>query len=430
MCTLAVLFLNYAPYTNHYADIASSITASLSYVPTLEKLPEALQQPFEIPIPIENDVYQAIQSRILNIEKWFVSSMTSGYHAGRLSRTVASVFEMDVFHGTEMFQTKMIDHCIDDVGKDKKAYHDIEQARNELTNKMNLWSPSLYGQLPYLFGYASAAEFIQFFALHPRNEYGTSKTTIQSTPISSYLALNNTVGMHKVLSCVINMVRIIGALEPFFPLQPIRIGHIEHCNYGNNCFGKVQFFDTYVIKSISNFTAYKFTTKDVLNKVYRQTKYAGGIIHAQEAPKFEHNRYKVVLEPLGLSVKPTTESELKVAIKCILLGLNAIHKADLVHRDIRWSNVIQVPENDWQLIDLEHSGKARGEPGFLLQWWAPEMIDEYQRYNQAADIYMVGKLMDTCNVILSENAMVFRDKLTDVNPKRRLTAEAAFNTLW
>jgi len=188
--------------TNHYADIASSITASLSYVPTLEKLPEALQQPFEIPIPIENDVYQAIQSRILNIEKWFVSSMTSGYHAGRLSRTVASVFEMDVFHGTEMFQTKMIDHCIDDVlaavnayslgglvrdcnssdfttstkanlrpdylvwyrsvliirGEDKKAYHDIEQARNELTNKMNLWSPSLYGQLPYLFGYASAAE--------------------------------------------------------------------------------------------------------------------------------------------------------------------------------------------------------------------------------------------------------------------------------
>ena len=45
-------------------------------------------------------------------------------------------------------------------------------------------------------------------------------------------------------------------------------------------------------------------------------------------------------------------------------------KQAIVHHDIRWSNIIQVSENDWQLIDLEHSGKAGREPGFLLQWWA------------------------------------------------------------
>ena len=189
-------------------------------------------------------------------------------------------------------------------------------------------------------------------------------------------------------------------------------------------------FDTYVKKSIRDFKQYKFTTSDVLKKIYSKTKYVHNLIHARGEPKFEHNRYKVELEPVGLPVKPKTEGELKVAIKCILLGLKEIHKLEIVHRDIRWENVIQISGTDWRLIDFEHSGKAGKEPGFHLDWWAPEMVDEKQKYNKAADIYLVGKLIDTCNITLSESAMKFRDKLVDVNPEQRYTAEMALNVLW
>jgi len=235
-------FLCYNSDSNCYAEIASAITGPLSEIPNLQQLQNILQQQPVVPIPIDHDVYQIIKPRILNIEKSFISSKTSGYNAGKLSRTITSAFEVDFSGGTEMFQTGIIDHCVDDVltavkayslvglirdrncsdfttsvkgnlrpdylvwyksvliirGEDKKIYKDILDARNELTNKMNMWSPFLYGQLPYLFGYAFAAGQIQFFALHPQEGYGTSRQKLQSTAISDSLPLNDAVGVYKV----------------------------------------------------------------------------------------------------------------------------------------------------------------------------------------------------------------------------------------
>ncbi|CAG8440410.1 5077_t:CDS:2 [Ambispora leptoticha] len=224
--------------------------------------------------------------------------MTSGYHAGRLSRTVASMRDLNSSDFTASTKANL-----------RPDY--LVWYRSVLIIRARLSTDSCHIFLAML----QQLNLYNSLLFIPENEHGTSKTTIQSTPISSCLPFNNTVGKYKVLSCIINMVRIIGALEPLFPLQPIRIGHIEYRNYGNNCFGKLQFFDTYVMKSIGNFRAYKFTTKDVLNKVYSKTKYTGGIIHAQEAPKFERDRYKVVLESLGLSVKPTTELIWSILVK-------------------------------------------------------------------------------------------------------------------
>ena len=58
------------------------------------------------------------------------------------------------------------------------------------------------------------------------------------------------------------------------------------------------------------------------------------------------------------------------------------------------------------------------------------IIYEKQKYHKSADVYLVGRLIDTCNITLSESAIEFRDRLIDVNPEQRYTTEMALNVLW
>ncbi|TPX31304.1 hypothetical protein SmJEL517_g05318 [Synchytrium microbalum] len=75
-----------------------------------------------------------------------------------------------------------------------------------------------------------------------------------------------------------------------------------------------------------------------------------------------YGSYSFHLAPIGTNIRNIREPHTgRKLCYCILKGLEALHSAGIVHRDIRLDNMIQV-ENRFILIDLEHCGK----PGPLL----------------------------------------------------------------
>lgn len=64
---------------------------------------------------------------------------------------------------------------------------------------------------------------------------------------------------------------------------------------------------------------------------------------------------KISLYPVGQQRLPKNEQELKSAIKCVLEFLEDFHKDELVHRDLRWPNILR-GSTEWFVIDLENAG--------------------------------------------------------------------------
>ena len=61
------------------------------------------------------------------------------------------------------------------------------------------------------------------------------------------------------------------------------------------------------------------------------------------------------LSPVGYTTLPTTENELRAAILDVLKTVEILHENDIVHRDIRWVNIIRLMDNSWMLIDFEEA---------------------------------------------------------------------------
>ncbi|CAG8807681.1 6376_t:CDS:2, partial [Dentiscutata erythropus] len=167
---------------------------------------------------------------------------------------------------------------------------DFEKARQELLENMGNWNNSFYGPIPYLLSYAAGGTSLQFFAI-------TNKK--QLVPISSQYDLTLPLG---------------------------------------------EFSEAYAAIS--------------------KSKYA---VFAKKGPELKHSKkcngftqtYYVQLAPVCRSKRlPHNERELCDAISAILNVLNLLHgkaliSLDLVHRDIRWSNVL-MNNGNWLLSDYEH----------------------------------------------------------------------------
>lgn len=64
-------------------------------------------------------------------------------------------------------------------------------------------------------------------------------------------------------------------------------------------------------------------------------------MHAVQPPRLLKRRYSVELAPLGYDRKPSSEAELRDALKAVLQALVMLHQHGFVHRDVRWHNVLR-----------------------------------------------------------------------------------------
>lgn len=75
------------------------------------------------------------------------------------------------------------------------------------------------------------------------------------------------------------------------------------------------------------------------------------VAHLERATDFITQQRRITLAPLGLSVQPSTASELGRAISCVATAVFGMHMAGYVHTDIRWSNVVLLDNDNWLVID-------------------------------------------------------------------------------
>ncbi|RPB21226.1 hypothetical protein L211DRAFT_889953 [Terfezia boudieri ATCC MYA-4762] len=95
------------------------------------------------------------------------------------------------------------------------------------------------------------------------------------------------------------------------------------------------------------------------------------IINFAKQPKYGRTITSLHLCPVGFHPHLRSILELKRhAVQGILKGLDWQHHYDYVHRDLRWSNVIQDIERNIRLIDVEYAGKeGEVEDDDILLYW-------------------------------------------------------------
>ena len=93
----------------------------------------------------------------------------------------------------------------------------------------------------------------------------------------------------------------------------------------------------------------------------RATEKGNGLIKPIAPPKWDQatDVYTVKLQ-LGYASLPSSDKELFEAVEDVLQGLKRLHSKKLVHRDIRWENIVRLAGDDgsdsrssWCLVDLE-----------------------------------------------------------------------------
>ncbi|KAG9305289.1 hypothetical protein G9A89_007784 [Geosiphon pyriformis] len=106
---------------------------------------------------------------------------------------------------------------------------------------------------------------------------------------------------------------------------------------------------------------------------------------------------------------------------------------NVVHRDIRWDNVLRLPNDSWMLIDFEEAAPL-GASRDSLAIGAPEYKSGEDFCSTAGDIWMVGNLFKHTRIYnhisLSSSAKQFKEKLMNKNPNSRPTANDALKDEW
>ncbi|KAG2427157.1 hypothetical protein HXX76_010878 [Chlamydomonas incerta] len=332
-------------------------------------------------------------------------------------------------------------------GEEKANESALQEASRELTSKMaTSWRPGLLPgvSMPCMMAYAAAGNLMQFFAITESSGGGG----VEAWPISELLDISRPLGRIKVVHHTLHIARLLAAYAPLAPPQlSIALGGmIQSKGLGGRLLGNVMLFGDFVQKRAFEYLGQPGVVLDfsTLVELYTATgrELCANLVRLhQGAIRMEGTTLVLHLEPVGLPLDapPADEATLKEAIRGVLLGVAALHRAGFVHRDIRWRNVVRVPElrssgslSTYVLIDLEHAARADcavdcREPDFRLGSWPSEdMLESGSgRYTPASDLCLVAHLM-MC-IPLSQSGQHLQQALA---ARQVPSAEAALQHEW
>ncbi|CAG8504206.1 7531_t:CDS:1, partial [Paraglomus occultum] len=110
----------------------------------------------------------------------------------------------------------------------------------------------------------------------------------------------------------------------------------------------------------------------------------------------------------------SSENEVREMAHSVLTGLTWLHKNGYVHRDIRISNVVFVPNirnYRYALIDFEHGSADGLEASERLMDWDGATLMSNNKYTSQSDLYQFGKMLRNLNIVNSEVGKKFLDDL-------------------
>ena len=138
---------------------------------------------------------------------------------------------------------------------------------------------------------------------------------------------------------------------------------------------------------------------------------------------------RLEIRPVCIEVLPSSVEELRSAVANVLRALVSFHERKLVHRDIRWPNVLKSLDG-WLLADFELAaaeGTAVPPKAISTAFLPPELrVDENAGYTSAGDIFCVGRLLTLWegarHITIPEGARMWSERLTADNPLDRPSA--------
>ncbi|PNH00231.1 hypothetical protein TSOC_013958 [Tetrabaena socialis] len=314
----------------------------------------------------------------------------------------------------------------------------MDDAVEDLRKKTAVWTPLYYGNIEYLPCFAAAGSNLQFYAISRASGMATAPRAV-----SSRFDLTNAADRARAVMATIKFYQLLCAQQARYPTDVLPAGVVMSAR-GHEFTRELLFrTDTLEIrKRVAPWSAFAFwcgVDFTRLEQLYRATAQRPGLVHAVKgAPTLEDNVYSVDLIPVGLqssSARPATEEDARQLLHGLLHGLEAIHEADFVHRDLRWDNFACSPgSRRWFLLDLETCAPIDQPPpqGFEPVGWQSGTTLVAGRYTRASDIFQLAlAVQPNCEqVVVSAEGRAFLEVILTPPAKQERSAKQLLEHEW
>lgn len=305
----------------------------------------------------------------------------------------------------------------------KRTESDFTVAVTELASKMLDWDVPGLRQMPLLPCFAVGGKWLQFFAL-TRPPAGATASDAAAVPVSAMFDMRKPSQRVAIIHASLNMFRVFAFLRRSLPSTAARL--YQRISRGDGSFLQIMGTSvTKVCKTAAPPAVYEWLIANPHASMVR-------IQSAKPSPQ-ELGFWKIVLSPVCVEVLPTSEAELRDAVRNVLSALCAFHTAGFVHRDVRWPNILR-SSGTWLLADFELSATAGAHlPANAIAdvFLPPEVLAGNAPYGAPGDIYCVGRLLDSVGLDdLTGAARSLSERCCRVDPLDRPSASTALTDVW
>ncbi|GMF66104.1 unnamed protein product [Phytophthora lilii] len=297
---------------------------------------------------------------------------------------------------------------------EEKASGELNVPVKELHEKLT-WR---YDDAPYVFGYAAVGLLVCLVVIQKDDltDRGAKVEIIETYNLGK---LNGRLSFFLALLNLSTLFRpIVDLIKP--------LGTPEYTTIKRSNGVKIEFAEECVVKTYPQ----SMPSDDIirnLKELHRQMKKHS----VPNVVKLERARMKeryVRLTPIGLLSPPENAQQLLIALRDILKALVALHAINLMHRDLRWENVLKYSDegDKWFLIDFDEgaSSPAAKVTHLKAESHAPEILSS-PSHTVKVDIWSVGYLLKTYSFPdLPPELESIKLQCLQKNPSCRPTAEA------
>ncbi|RQM14319.1 hypothetical protein DD237_003702 [Peronospora effusa] len=295
---------------------------------------------------------------------------------------------------------------------EEEAYGSLEVPIKELHEQLT-WR---YDAAPYIFGYAAVGPLVCLVALR-KNEMMERDAKVEiietydlddlSSRLSLFLALLN---LSTLFRPVVNRIQPLNT--PYY--GTIEQGTGVQISFAEDCVLKTYPSDMPSDSIIQNL-------KDLHGRMKERS-----VPNVVQLMTGNMKRRHVTLYPVGRLAAPENVHQLLTALRDILKALVALHAINIMHRDLRWENVLKYQGEDdkWFLIDFDDGAlsPAAKVEHLKAESHAPEILS-CSFHTVKVDIWSVGYLIQTSNIVnLPSNLETIKAKCLQESPKKRPTA--------
>ena len=304
---------------------------------------------------------------------------------------------------------------------EEKANGSLNVPIKELYEKLT-WK---YDDAPYIFGYAAVGLQVCLAAIRKdeRTERGAKVEIIETYDLDD---LSSRLLFFLALLNLSTLFRPVLDLIHNWPLNVREYGSIILSNgvlisFAENCIMKTYPSDMPSDSIIQN-----------LKKLHRRMKEHSVPNVVQLRNEIRTKRH-VTLYPVGRIAAPENVHQLLTALRDILKALVALHAIDIMHRDLRWNNVLKYQGEDdkWFLIAFDDGAltPAAKVKHLKAESHAPEILS-CSSHTVKVDIWSVGYLIETSNILdLPAKLETISAECLQESPEERPTAVSLFEAI-